>query len=138
GQKDPEQAKELIGTTAQLEFRMVSDDNDKVFREMYEKGHPPDIAFLSTREDGLSHLEGKDREALLAFVKGKTPPDTQVLLQCVESAVKKDTCESYRTFLVEKTVPLTGDSLAGASVSPGEMNKVAVAFQLDAQGARDF
>ena len=26
GQQDPEQAKELIGTTAQLEFRMVDDD----------------------------------------------------------------------------------------------------------------
>ena len=40
GRSDPEQAKELVGTTAQLEFRMVDDTNPGFFREMATKTPP--------------------------------------------------------------------------------------------------
>ena len=32
-----------------------------------------------------------------------------MLLECMASTVKKGACDTYRTYLVEKNVPLTGD-----------------------------
>lgn len=135
GQKDPEQAREVIGKTAQLEFRMV-DDKSPVLRELFSKSHPPDVTI--TEKDGFPQLIGTNRESLLAYVQGAVPADRQVLLECQENPLKKGSCTTYRTYLVDKAVPLTGDSLAEASVQSREMGKIAVSFQLDAQGARDF
>jgi preprotein translocase subunit SecD len=138
GQQDPEQAKELIGTTAQLEFRMV-DDTSTFFQDTY-KSTPPDAAsgITMVTSEGFPQLEGKDREALLGYVKGKEPADRQVLLECIESQVKKGVCETYRTYLVEKNVPLTGESLASADASVGQLNEPEVNLTFDAQGGRDF
>ncbi|MEW5742026.1 MAG: protein translocase subunit SecD [Myxococcota bacterium] len=146
GQSDPEQAKELIGTTAQLEFRLV-DENPEVFKQLYEST-PPDpnagISLVTTREDedGSAppppYLVGTDREALINYVKGKAPEGKQILLHCVESENGKS-CLKYFTFLVGKDVPLTGDSLTGAEASQNPQdNSVQVNFQFDAQGASDL
>src|SRR5262249_47922140 len=117
GKQDPEQAKELIGTTAQLEFRLV-DDSKPIFRELYQQQPPPaDSGIALTEEDGFPQLKAKDRDALLAYLKGKEPPDRQFLLECVESKVKKNACDAYRTYMVEKNVPLTGESLESADAS---------------------
>src|SRR5262249_22289525 len=65
GQKDPEQAKELIGTTAQLEFRMV-DEKSPFFRNLVSQHPPPpDSGIRLVKPNGYEQLEGKDRDALL-------------------------------------------------------------------------
>jgi preprotein translocase subunit SecD len=46
GRQDPEQAKELIGTTAQLEFRVV-DDASPFFKDHYAKSSPPPEAGIT-------------------------------------------------------------------------------------------
>src|SRR5215471_1612808 len=139
GYQDPERAKELIGTTAQLEFRMV-DDSSNFFGTVLQKNPPPpDGGIHSTTAEGFPQLEAKDRDALLAYLKGKDlPADRQVLLECVQSKVKKDTCDSYRTYLVEKNVPLTGESLNGADASFDQFGEPEVNLTFDAQGGRDF
>ena len=139
GYQDPERAKELIGTTAQLEFRMV-DDSSNFFSTVLQKNPPPpDSGVHSTTAEGFPQLEAKDRDALLAYLKGKDiPADRQVLLECVQSKVKKDTCDSYRTYLVEKNVPLTGESLNGADASFDQFGEPEVNLTFDAQGGRDF
>jgi preprotein translocase subunit SecD len=119
GQQDPEQAKELIGTTAQLEFRLV-DEKSPFFKSLFAKHPPPaDSGIQLVRTNGYEQLEGKDREALLAYAKQDLPADRQVLLQCVTTTANraKGTCDSYLAYLVERTVPLTGESLAGADYS---------------------
>ncbi|MHB8872805.1 MAG: protein translocase subunit SecD [Myxococcaceae bacterium] len=138
GQQDPEQAKELIGTTAQLEFRLV-DDKSTFFGDTL-KQTPPDAkdGITLITSEGFPQLEAKDRDVLLAYLKGKEPADRQVLLECVESAVKKGLCEKYRSYLVEKNVPLTGDSLSSADASIGQLNEPEVNITFDAQGGRDF
>ncbi len=147
GQSDPEQAKELIGTTAQLEFRLV-DENPEIFRTLYEGTAPEPTAGItlvssaSANDDGsappLPYLEGTDREALTAYVAGKAPEGKQILLHCVENETGKS-CVRYTTFLVGKDVPLTGDSLTGAEAQQNPQdNSVQVSFQFDAQGARDL
>ena len=94
GQQDPEQAKELIGTTAQLEFRMVDDTSDLLQRQLVASAP----ARRQTRASRLvqhqrlpSSWRAKDREALLAYVEGQGARQTaQVLLECVTSPAKKD------------------------------------------------
>ena len=84
GQQDPEQAKELIGTTAQLEFRMV-DEKSPFFSELVAKQPAP---------GGLGHHAGaaqrlrRSSRATIARRCSPTPrqgvrADRQVLLQCV-------------------------------------------------------
>lgn len=138
GKQDPEQAKELIGTTAQLEFRLV-DDSSKFFRDLYSKEPPdPKLGISITESEGFPQLMAKDREALLGYVKGKAPKDRDVLLECVSEGGKKNVCSSYKTYLVEKNVPLTGESLSSADARISDMNEPEVAFTLDHQGALDF
>lgn len=138
GRNDPEQAKELVGTTAQLEFRMVDDASD-FFRKTYQESPPPqDSGITLTTAEGFPQLQGPNREALLAYVHDKVPQDREVLVECVANALKKGVCDSYRTYLVEKDVPLTGESLTGADASLSQLNEPEVNVSFDAAGAREF
>ncbi|EPX64474.1 Protein-export membrane protein SecD [Cystobacter fuscus DSM 2262] len=138
GRNDPEQAKELVGTTAQLEFHMVDDTTD-FFREHYQKTPPPEDSNITlTTADGFPQLQGPNRDALLAYVKDATPQGRLVLLECIASATRKGVCDSYRTYLVEKEAPLTGESLTGADASLSQINEPEVNISFDAAGARQF
>jgi preprotein translocase subunit SecD len=139
GQQDPEQAKELIGTTAQLEFRMVDDAKSGFFPDLIKNSPPPANSGITLGSwEGFATIEGKDRQALLDYLKGKAPTDREILLECVQSNLKKGSCDYYRTYLVEKTVPLTGESLAGADASVDQMNEPEVDLSFDAQGGKIF
>ncbi len=138
GRQDPEQAKELIGTTAQLEFRMV-DDASPYFKQLFAQTPPPaDSGIVLTQVEGFEQLQGPEREPLLAYARPKTPAGREVLLECVASKTKKGACESYRTYLVDKTVPLTGESLAGADASVGQLGEFEVNLSFDTQGGLEF
>jgi len=139
GRSDPEQAKELVGTTAQLEFRMVDDTNPGFFRDLLQKTPPPEGSNITvTDEDGFPQLKGPNREALLAYVKDKTPEGREVLLECVANPVKKNECSAYRTYLVQREVPLTGESLEGANANISQINEPEVNITFDAVGAKEF
>jgi preprotein translocase subunit SecD len=138
GRSDPERAKELVGTTAQLEFRMVDDTTD-FFRQTYQTTPPPEGSNITLDSaEGFPQLVGPNREALLSYVKEQTPQDRQVLLECIPSATRKGACDSYRTYLVEKEVPLTGESITSADASLSQLNEPEVNISFDAAGAREF
>jgi preprotein translocase subunit SecD len=138
GRSDPEQAKELIGTTAQLEFRMV-DDASPYFKQLYTETPPPaDSGIKLTQAEGFDQLLGPEREALLAYARSKTPAGREVLLECVASKAKKGECDGYRTWLVDRAVPLTGESLSGADASVGQMGEFEVNLSFDTQGGLEF
>jgi preprotein translocase subunit SecD len=137
GYQDPEKAKELVGTTAQLEFRMV-DDQSPLFRETFQRTPPPPESGITFSADGFGHLEGKDREALLSYMKDKTPADRQVLLECTEQTGTKAECQKYKTYLVERGAGITGESLASADANVSQTNEPEVNITFDPQGARDF
>jgi preprotein translocase subunit SecD len=146
GKSDPEQAKELVGTTAQLEFRVVDEDMSAL-KDLYEKT-PPDpaseirlVTTVATREGNeppLPFLEGPDREKLATYVKDAAPTGKQILLHCVEADSGKK-CLKYWTFLVGKEIPLTGETLTGADARQNTTdNAIEVGFQFDSQGAKDL
>jgi len=146
GKDNPEEVRELVGTAAQLEFRLV-EPSGSVFKDMVDKEAPDaasGITLVSTVKDGDGneppppYLEGTDREKLLAYVKGKAPEGKQVLVHGVESERRK-AFSKYYTFLVDKNVPLTGESLTGADARNNTTdNQVEVSFQFNAQGAKDL
>jgi preprotein translocase subunit SecD len=136
GRQDPEQAKELIGTTAQLEFRMV-DDANPYFRKL-STDSPPPAGISLTQAEGFDQLQGPDREALLTYARSSTPAGREVLLECVASKTKKGSCDGYRTYLVDRVVPLTGESLAGADASVGQLGEFEVNLSFDTQGGLEF
>lgn len=138
GRSDPEQAKELVGTTAQLEFRMVDDQSDFFTRYFQQTPPPAESGITLVTDEGFPQLKGPSREALLAYVKPGVPADRQVLLECVPNAVQKGVCDAYRSYLVEKNVPLTGESLTGADASISQLNEPEVNVTFDAAGAREF
>jgi preprotein translocase subunit SecD len=139
GRSDPEQAKELVGTTAQLEFRMVDDTNPNFFQEMFQNTPPPqDSSITVTNDEGFSQLSGPNREALLAYVKGKAPEGREVALECIANPVRKNDCLSYRTYLLNREVPLTGESLESANANISQINEPEVNITFDAVGAREF
>jgi preprotein translocase subunit SecD len=138
GRQDADQAKELIGTTAQLEFRMV-DDQSTYFQDHFSKTPPPaESGIVMTTEEGHPQIKGPDRVALLEYVKGSVPANREVLLECKANALKKGACDSYITYLVEKEVPLTGESLSSADANFSQYGEPEVEVQFDASGARDF
>ncbi|RKH58066.1 protein translocase subunit SecD [Corallococcus aberystwythensis] len=139
GRSNPEQAKELVGTTAQLEFRMVDDTNPQVFAQMFQQNPPPAESNITLVEDeGFPQLSSPNREALLAYAKDKAPEGRDVVTECVPSPVKKNDCIAYRSYLLDKNVPLTGESLAGADASVSQMNEPEVNIAFDPAGSREF
>ncbi len=138
GYQDPEKAKELIGTTAQLEFRLV-DSQSTFFRDHLRKNPPPPESGIALKDSsGFPQLVGPARDGLLGYLKGAVPADRDLLLECIGGSNQKGQCSSYETYLVEKGAPVSGDSLAGAEASVGQMNQPEVNISFDPQGSRDF
>ena len=118
GYKDPKRAVELIGKTAQLEFRLV-DDESPVAAEL-----PPYIR------------PGEEQELLDKF-KEKIPEDDIILFQRV---VDPQTGEvRKRPFLLKKEVLLTGDLLSEARVAIDQrFNEPYVSLTFNKTGAKIF
>jgi preprotein translocase subunit SecD len=133
GAEDPEQAKQLIGRTAQLEFKLVAQDHGTFFTQLAQQSPlPPGVSLQGDQ------LEAPTREPLVAYTEGKAPEGKQVLLECLPDAVRAGECRAYRSWLLETRALVTGESLTGAEYWPGEFNEPEVNITFDAQGARDF
>lgn len=118
GIKDPKRAIEIIGKTAQLEFKMV-DDSAPVAAEI--------PAVIKTGEE----------EALLAKFSEKVPPDDEILF---EKVLNRETGEvTKRPVLLKKQVLMTGDLLTEAKVNIDQrFNEPQVSITFNAAGAKLF
>lgn len=135
---------DIIGKTAQLEFKMV-DDESKFFQEVAAKGLPEEIKLTAEGFRGagdaqvaVRYLESESKEALEKFVAANPPPvDRVVRFQDVtpKNAQKK----LWRTWLLDRKTPLTGDSLVNAFVAfDQDKNQYYVAMKFDQKGAQIF
>lgn len=143
GEKDPERAKELIGTTAQLEFRIVEEHGD-LFKDLHTNT-PPDpsagISLVTSRQDpdgnepSTPYLSGTDKKKLLEYVQGKGGEGKQVLLHCVEAPNNKS-CLRYTTWLVQAN-GLSGENLVGADAyNDPQTNNIVVSYEFNEQGGK--
>ena len=145
GQSDPEQVKQLIGTTAQLEFRLVANDSS-VFQKIYTDTPPADAKLVRLVERGLTpdspggpFIESEDRKALLEYVEGKVPAPQKVLTHCVTDTGPKRKCLKYQTYLLD-TQAVAGDLLKTAWFpgSPNNQGSYYVAFEMQPEGAKQM
>jgi preprotein translocase subunit SecD len=145
GQSDPEQVKQLIGTTAQLEFRIVATDSS-LFQKIFTETPPSDPNVIRLVQQATApdsprgpFLESENRAELLAYVAGKVPAPQKVLLHCVQAPGPKRMCEKYQTYLLDQeNVP--GDLLRTAWFpgSPNNQGQYYVAFEMQPEGAKQM
>ncbi len=118
GVKDPRRAIDLIGKTAQLEFKLV-DDESPIAAEL-----PQAIA------------PGEEEELLRQFA-GRIPEGTEILF---EKRVNRETGVVRKSpILVKKQAALTGDLLSDAKVSlDSRFSEPYVSLSFNAAGAKLF
>jgi len=140
GYGDPDEAKALLGRTAQLEFQMC-DDDDVTLEGLTDL--PENIELMRDtyrRPDGSAgkdvYLISKDRQALVAYLRDKTPAKNVAKY----GEFQREGERWYRTYLLTRRVELTGDYLTNATVAPGTAEKPQpyVSLEFNTQGAMIF
>ncbi|HXX57819.1 MAG TPA: protein translocase subunit SecD [Thermodesulfovibrionales bacterium] len=118
GIKDPKRAIEIIGKTAQLEFKMV-DDSSPVAAEI------------------PANIKPGEEESLLSKFAGKLPQDDEILF---EKFTNRETGEvTKRPILLKKQALMTGDLLTEAKVTIDQrFNEPYVGITFNAPGAKLF
>jgi preprotein translocase subunit SecD len=118
GVKDPRRAIDLIGKTAQLEFKLV-DDEAPVAAELPQAVAP-----------------GGEEEVLSKFA-GKIPEDDEILF---EKKVNRETGVAVKQpILLKKEAVLTGDMLSEARVSlTSQFSEPYVSISFNPEGAQRF
>jgi preprotein translocase subunit SecD len=164
GFKDPEKARDLLGRTAQLEFKICDDENaalDAVRTQLPACPSTRDGMTFPLPEGGCWTVENVDlpgggqrqstlvaaskRAELEAVITGKLAPLIEAGKNSVgigEVTTGQDMVRQtyYRTFLLRSKTELTGDYIANASAvvdssGPGG-GKPVVSFEMSADGAR--
>jgi len=118
GVKDPKKAVEIIGKTAQLEFKLL-DEETTLWKEL------------------PSLIKAGEEETFLNQWKNKLPETDEIVFQKI---VNKETGEVYkRPYIVKKETLLTGDLLAEAHVSIDQrFNEPYVSLRFNDAGAKIF
>jgi preprotein translocase subunit SecD len=144
GYSNPEKAKELIGKTAQLEFKIV-DDQDTSLTQL--KDLPQGVTLDWDRYSGAGdvtvsspYLSSKDRALLEQYIKDKAPKDHALAIGKID--VRPGQQPVYRTWMLDKKAGLTGEYITDARVafdqSPGEGNRPYVQLTFNKTGADLF
>ncbi len=140
GFKDPEAAKDLLGRTAQLQFKIVADDQGANLVETL--GPPPEGVTLGS--DGYqTYLQSTDRVALSNFVAGKAPEGLEFAIGRAETRTNAPGAPVvYRTYVLNSKVELTGDKLTDARPLLDQSGlgggKPYVGLTFDTEGAQAF
>lgn len=128
--------KDLIGQTAQLEFRMVADEDNSFF-----------AGAQVAETEGVTNAGGRpasaDLQKLKLAVAALTPPEGTVIRYIKDEEFNRATqtmeLKRYRAMLLKAEVPLTGEYITDARVMPDpQTNQPFVSLTLDGQGARLF
>lgn len=147
---DFDRIKNVIGRTAQLEFKIVDDGSDymKKLAASVPKSGPITVEpeSWSDKATGTPHedvfLRSKDQKALESFIAGLSgdvavPSDRQLAIEEMPSREAGDlgADKVYRTYLLKKRAGVTGEYLAAADEMWDEMGRPEVAFTMNRQGA---
>lgn len=109
GFKDPAQAKELIGRTAQLEFRVVDDQS----RAVLQLTDLPAGVSVEFEAGGIPYLVSANQIALQNYVADKAPDGRVFAIGRIEQLGE---ATRFRTYLLSDRADLTGEYLTDARV----------------------
>jgi len=126
GIKDPQRAINLIGDTAQLEFKAVADDSGLNLAELVDKA-------VSSGQ----WQEGEPIRKLNRAIASLLPPDTAVYF---EKEVDTQTGREFiRPILLENKILMTGDMVKNAQVRiGGTFNEPYVSLDMTSRGGKIF
>ncbi|MCX5891960.1 MAG: protein translocase subunit SecD, partial [Deltaproteobacteria bacterium] len=125
GIQDPQRALDLIGQTAQLEFKLVDDKTSLNLSELIDQ---------ALKEGKLK--PGYTREQLNQALTGKIPADDEVY---IEKKVNRDTRRVEKIpMLLQKKVLITGADIKDAKSRPDDNGAPSVHFEWNSRGAREF
>lgn len=133
GVKDIERAKDLIGQTAKLEFKMVNDDVSPAALQ----------AWLSKAEEaGVTYKKGERfseyMQKLNELLKNDLPSGHEIAFERRVNKLTND-IEIVAPYVIENMASLTGEELADASVRVDPQdNRPFVSIVFKTQGARMF
>ena len=133
GFKDPEKAKELLGRTAQLKFKIVDDE----FRglESLNGKLPPDV--MLDRAGGIA-LVSESRDKIFEVTKGLIPADHEILVGREILAGGK---QRFRSYIVHAATEITGDDVLDATTTVNESGmdqQPVVSLRFTAIGGKRF
>ncbi len=133
GVKDIDRAKELIGRTAKLEFKMVNDEVPMMTIQGWVD---------KAKKDGIDFKKGNRFSDYLAtlnnYLKKELPAGFEMAFEKKVSKFNNEV-ESMMPYLVEANPRLTGDQLADARVQIDQQkNEPYVSLDFKAQGAKIF
>lgn len=133
GVKEIERAKELIGRTAKLEFKIVDDKTmgpGELMNLIADLEKKNDVAY----KDGQKFSDYVRR--LNELAKGKIPEDDEIAFERPKTALGQ---EARMPYLLHSKTEVTGNDLQDASVQLDQENrKPSVSFTLNPRGATLF
>ncbi|MDD3579520.1 MAG: protein translocase subunit SecD [Desulfobacca sp.] len=125
GIQDPQRAMDLIGKTAQLEFKLVDDQTQINSDELIEQA----------LADGRVK-PGYSSEELNRVLADKIPSGTEIYKY--KSVDRQTGSIKWSWLLLEKKVLLTGAAIKGARVRYGDYNEPEVLVDFNSSGAKRF
>jgi protein-export membrane protein SecD/preprotein translocase SecF subunit len=135
GFKDPARARELLGRTAQLKFKIVDDKFDGFagLTANLPEGVKVDSSF------GTPQFVTEDRDAVIKLTEGKIPEDRELLFERKELAGGKKA--EYTSYLVFAATEISGEDVLDAGVtqdSDSFDNRPAVSLKFTGAGGKRF
>ncbi len=134
GFRDPEEAKNLLGRTAQLKFKIVDDlfDGFSKVTETLPQG------ITKTQNEGQVAFSGEDKPALIAFLKTHIPKDRELLFSRETIAGGKK--NKWTSLVVHGATEMLGDDVADAFLTQSTDfdRKPQVALRFTPTGSRRF
>jgi SecD/SecF fusion protein len=125
GIKDPQRAMDLIGKTAQLEFKLVDDQTSL---------NLPDLIEQALKQGKVK--PGYTREQLNQALADKIPPEDEIY---IEKSIDRESGRlASKPLLIQKKVLLTGDAIKNAAVRIGNYNEPYVSVEFNRRGATEF
>lgn len=144
GVDNAELAKSIIGRTAQLQFQMCADEADflKGFKDL-----PAGVELVDSGYSRSTTGSGKDiflsftankLEEVKSYLVGKVP--SQYAIKFGKQGAEAGPNTLMRTYTLDRKVPLTGDDLVDARVSPGSQTnpRPGVSLTFGPTGAKIF
>ncbi len=137
GFRNPQRAKELLGRTAQLKFKIV-DDEFTGFNAIDTKDLPEGITIVDN--GAQKAFRGEDRDALVKFLSKYLPENRELLFD--RANIGDGTAGRYRwtSYVVNATTELTGDDVQDANLAQGSGldRRPVVAIRFTGTGGRTF
>ncbi|MBI5510028.1 MAG: protein translocase subunit SecD [Deltaproteobacteria bacterium] len=149
GVKDPERAIDIIGRTAQLEFKIVDAEATAVFDDVKNEELPQDTKREEYTFDGpggkrirevFFELPEGAKEKIIELLTPKIASNREIGFGPVQQAGGQEKVGRLRTFLLYNRPGITGDYLSNAQVqqNPDMPSDYYVTMSFDQKGARIF